>query len=251
MGTSEIWYYPSETGPVQMIALGERFTVMEESQERRLSWTTTLSGRRHAVDLGGTELIRVTLDRFDPTTTTRRSLEAVVNHLLRGGIIGLCLDADEGWAAGVLGSPAADDTTLSTDGGLYSWLPGTPAADTIVVVQSGYPDWRRESRVISSVSGDTLTLTSGLLFDYAGSPVIVRERDTWIGLRLAEGARQETLLTWGEGGVVATLDLPLVVDWGAIADQVAASGALRGESGESGETFEQISDTAGSLLRRL
>ena len=151
-------------------------------------------------------------ERFPCTSETlRRDLNAMVNHLRGGGVVGFCLDHAKA-VARFAAPPAAGATTL-TMSSVNPWAPWNTSAtlasgDEIRIEQPG-PVLRAEEVTYTSTSGVVVTMSKNKI-GYTRGPVLVRYRDMYPVLRLpAELAKSPDLLTHDRRRNY-TLSLPLV-----------------------------------------
>ena len=156
---------------------------------------------------------------FNATGSSQREnlphkLESMMAHLERGGAVGFCLDRDKLWASFVPSAPSRGDTTLTTQGNVFSaWSPSaTLAEDDIICIESPNPEGLREyNRLDGPPASNRLTLKSAqhVIYNYgAAQPVMVRWRDFFPVCYLPEDQLGRNPITH-DMRITYTLDLTL------------------------------------------
>lgn len=119
---------------------------------------------------------------------TERNLQAVCNHLNRGGLVGFTLAHGRCFATqGRL--PVLGATTLThASNGLGSWEPAAVLADgDEVVIEDPFPSCRRDIYTVASRTATTTTIDDGTRIDFRYHPLI-RERYTFPVLYREQGS---------------------------------------------------------------
>lgn len=159
---------------------------------------------------GRARIVPIVKERFT-SASLRRDLEAVVNHLRAGGVVGFSLDDSKALAK--FGTPPqSGDTVIALDAAdpWGSW-PGTPAfasGDEIRIEQPGRT-LRAETVTYSSLTSSDITV-SAVRNTYDTGPVLVRYRDFYPVLRLPAGLANSPDLLTHDRRLNYTLSLPLV-----------------------------------------
>lgn len=191
MGQPRFYYYPDETGSLEIIDLGEGLSDLQETPGAIATDTYAADGKAYRSFQRDTFEVRIVLERFGTpgVSSLERKLLTLQSHLQRGGWVGFSRDHAKAWASMRSGAASRGDTIFYTPGsGFTSWSSsGTLAAGDEVVIESAPPDSRRELSTVSSLSsGGDVTLGAGLIYSYDGHPLI-RWRDFYPTLRLAAG----------------------------------------------------------------
>lgn len=168
MATAKAWYYPN--GPDRSVVEIDLGTALQDLSPRVVTvGSVPQAGNGQPWPILHRFGLRVTLRKERYTSSILRlALEAMVNHLQRGGTVAVALDASKAWSGVVTGSGrSAGDTELGTAGNsLADEAPSAVlAAGDLVVVESMTPEFRREIGTVLSVSGSAITLSSGLIYD--------------------------------------------------------------------------------------
>lgn len=163
--------------------------------------------------------VRIVLERFrDTTDSRRRSLQALINHLQRGGYVGFSADHSRAWGANCTTTPGNGDLTVAVGANDFS---GYSASGVIgngdnIILQSPNPTGKVEMIRALSLTGAgspytiTLVASSQVELDHTAT-TFARWEWFWPRLRLDPDAVDADLLT-SERQWVWTLDLPLVTD---------------------------------------
>lgn len=189
MGTPHIYWYPNEGGPVRKLNLAEHLSDLQEVPSADVQDDYDGAGRLVRVHHQDILRVRLVLERFgDPGEDSReRELQAIHSHLLRGNAIALSRDSAKTWAAMTSSTPSEGDGIIYTPGNGFSvWTLGTAslAAGDEVVIESEWPDSRREIAVVSSLAGGVqVVLEDGCIYEYSDA-ALIRWRDFYPVLRL-------------------------------------------------------------------
>lgn len=242
MGDAAIYYYPSPTGNLETIDVGEGFSDIQPQQIDDGTANRSAGGRLFSVSWGGYWEARFIVDRIDSSSRAAliRNLRSLERHLRRGGAIGIAHDAAKAWAGFVTGPLLRDSTSVVTQGSpFYNTSAAVVATDT-VWIESGLPSSFKEQATLSAVVGNKLTLSAGAIYDHRDQPIMVRHEHFYPYMKLARAARGRPILTH-DHGLNWTLDLLLEEDTAGLAAFAGLGGAtVRGESGFRGESIENI-----------
>ena len=213
------FYYLPDGANLTRVTLDECLTELQVQPVTYGDAATSASGSVSAVTYGHAWRVRILLERFrDDADTRRRKLQALINHLQRGGYVGFSADHSRAWGANCSSAPGNGDTTVSVganDFSSYSASGAVTAGDNIIL-QSPNPSGLVEMIRLASFTGAGAPYTMGLLggtqveLDHVAT-TFARWEWFWPRLRLDPDARLANLLT-SERQWVYTLDLPLVTD---------------------------------------
>jgi hypothetical protein len=234
MGTSKFWYYPDPPGNLLVeVDLGVTVTdVIVPNTNVRQASSTAFTGSRTIVQWGGTSETRIKL-RIGGTSTTQRALRhklvAMLNHMDRGGSVMFAVDSAKFYAGFLATVPAVGATALDVRRATSSIVAGASVVQAEVVLRSANPDCLQEMGLCTAQSAfpsdDTLTLSSAIVYDYAGIEwVLVRETGSWPALRLPESERGSNHLS-SDHETAFSLDLAVEEDELNLAGLFAAQGA--------------------------
>ena len=214
MPTAKLIYYPDSSGTLERIDLGENLSDLQVTPQRTVEDAYTLSGSRYRTGRGGVLRVRIIDDRFTDSDLAY-ALESLWTHLELGGFCGVVENSGKAWAGYVESPPSRGDTTLLTGGNIYApftsglAVDGAIADDDIVCIQSNPPGIIREYCKVDSVSGDTITLSDAVRYNYpSGSTVLVRHRDFFPAMR-APAETMNTQIVTHDRRISFTLDLDL------------------------------------------
>jgi hypothetical protein len=203
-----VWWVPYSGAAVQTLSV--QVDDLEVTPERRGGGSVqTLDGRVHTSWLDSGDAVRLSvapaleLTSDSTARTVRDRLHLLIDHLQRGGEVGLAGDADQGWA-GVTGSLALPGSSFSAVNSLRSIVAGTLSAGSRVVLVGSTSQAREEGR-IATASAPAYTLSDSTLSPLSGTAV-VRHRYTYPALQLAPGAQA---VVESRRGVVYRLSLDL------------------------------------------
>lgn len=273
MGTSDpsIYWYPTETGNLSRIDLGEQLAALDELPGA-MRVSAVAGGVGFHSFLREVFRVRVVLQLF-PDAATERALMTLQSHLNRGGVIGFSRNHSKTWcAAQSVASWDRGDTSLLTLGNGFSAFSssGALADGDPVVVESPLGPVREYTTANGavSISATTVTVGDGLEYDYPAelpSGVgLVRYRHFWPVLWLPESELGRPIVT-SNREITWTLDMTLEYSvqaalalWGiSPASGLGANGikpstpALRGETAEGASrvTLDQLLARRPSLSR--
>jgi len=216
MGNPTFYWYPDPYGTIEKLDLGEGLSDLQGVHLDSLEASSeSIAGYETLIPLRRRGRVRLVYERFGDGSV-RRGIEALVNHLKRGGTCGFCTDSAKVVAVVVESALARGDTSLP-----FSWrvldYEGTQtlAADDEVVLTSPSPEYQQEIGVVSSQATNTITLTAGLRYTYESLPVIVRYDEFFPLLRMPPSERAREVLT-SDHRLVWTLDMTLIEDVAAL-----------------------------------
>lgn len=242
MGNAAIWYYPGPGAGLKKIDLGRPLSDLQDQPVRDEAVSQSISGSRTKIVWASWHLVPVSMALFADQSVVRE-LDALINHLQRGGSCTLAEDDGYPFAAFLATAPERGATTLYYTENLYSeYGTYTPTAGDVLVVQGPGPEYLREEVVLSGVSGRAISIASpGLRFDYsAESWIHVRPKGFWPILRLQEGATNRAHLRH-ERRITYTLDLALEEPPNAL--DLAAAHAREPYQGELVDTTDSATGT--------
>lgn len=109
-----------------------------------------------------------------------RDMQALANHLNRGGFVAFTLDSSKTYCSATSRSVSVGDTSLTTGANvLAGWEPLAGLADgDEVVVEDPFPSSRRDVYTVASAATRSVTIDDGIRMDFVYHP-LVRERFTW------------------------------------------------------------------------
>jgi hypothetical protein len=231
MGNAKIWYYPSPTGTVEEIDLGEALSDLQVETTVDQAVAEGLSGVQSTSQYSGRARIRVVLENFT-SASVHRSLYTLRTHLQRGGLIALTEDSAYAWAAFGTQIPVRGSTSFPVALGPWPYASPTFTQGHEIELIGSQPGAIRElttlaSGTITSFGAQTLTLTA-LDFDFreAGARwVMARTRQFWPVLRMPAAERNQAMIV-DDHRIAYTLDVTLeeAVDqyerWATIPGQV-------------------------------
>lgn len=224
MGLPTIYYYPDPLGSLETLTLPENLSDLQVEPIRETSSAVTLSGgmyRRHYASRLG---VRIVLENFTDSSFWYK-LQSLSAHLERGGSIGFSLDHDKTWAGFLNAAAGADrgdtgrfhtpgDASFSSnnDNDFYVWSnAATVESGDMICFCNSNPEGFREYLEVDSVSAATgINTKTGLLYTYNSRPVLLRWRDFFPALKLAEAAPQ---IVTSNHRISYTMDLHLEEDW--------------------------------------
>jgi len=185
MGNSYVYGYPEESGPLHADDLGETLSEIVEEDIVECATPMAANGTVYPSLSGYHYRIRFVLRGFQSATpgtsgnSVERALQAVKNHVNRGGLIGVSLDHAKTFAALCTNTPAQAATSLVTTGNAFNgWSSsGVVAAEDEVVVETPGPFWKRDTVQVSAYSSGTITV-GALRYAHVGYPM-VRYRYFW------------------------------------------------------------------------
>lgn len=225
---ARIWWTPPLADSVRVVTLGAAFTSVTEGEAVDEVSAETGTGRRTRVVFNRTRTVRYTLEGLTDYARIR-DLEALQNHLLRGGHCTVAEDASRCLGTFADGLPVVGSTTLAYTTNLFANYGSgySPAAGDILCLHGPSPEGLYEEvEVASYTAGLQVTLSEGPLYRWSATNqpwCFVRNKGFWPVLRLREGVR----------GILATsrrithaLDLDLEVPPGAWSQFTAVPGEL-------------------------
>jgi hypothetical protein len=183
MGTPRIYYYPDDTGTLEVVNLGEVLSDLTDDQEVIGGQSTGDGGVLQRTTDGSFWRVRVLLSRFGTTPGSdelERQLQSFTSHAQRGGPFIFSRDHDKTYAVKLASAPARGATALTATSvnGLYNLniSAGVTTGDDLVIENAGRED-RREIKTGGNVT-TAITLGSGLDYTYTQT-TFVRWRDCY------------------------------------------------------------------------
>lgn len=118
-----------------------------------------------------------------------RNMQALANHLNRGGFVGFALASGKAFAAVATRAPAVGTTPITHGtNALTAWeAAASLGSGDEVVIEDPFPSCRRDIYTASTASANKVTLSSGTRMDFTRRP-LVRERYTFPVLYRPEGS---------------------------------------------------------------
>ncbi len=183
MGTPRIYYYPDDTGTLEVVNLGEVLSDLTDDQEVIGGQSTGDGGVLQRTTDGSFWRVRVLLSRFGTTpgsSELERQLQSFTSHAQRGGPFIFSRDHDKTYAVKLASAPARGTTALTATSvnGLYNLNSSArvTTGDDLVIENAGRED-RREIKTGGNVT-TAITLGSGLDYTYTQT-TFVRWRDCY------------------------------------------------------------------------
>jgi hypothetical protein len=241
MGNPAIWYYPDPTGGIEEIDLVD-VSMIEPTSERFRTDEEGITGSISVTDYGMRHTYRIARERFEGLTQAGEDLVeklyTLENHLQRGGYFAFAFDRDKAWGGFLDASYDRGDVAINTRGNVFEYNPSaTLATDDRVIIQSANPEGRLERKRISSLTGNVVTLASGLANKFFRHPVILRQRDFLPMLRVPAGSGS---IISTDGRRNYTLTIECVEDVEAMFMFASFGGSLTGTSGTSGARSKSV-----------
>jgi len=181
MGTPTLYYYPTGGRALETVDLGEELQDLTATPAIRREDAVALDGSMSTAVLGPLFDVRILLEHFGSpgASALERKLQALANHLRRGGLCGVALNSDKAWCGKRQGATGRGYSYASTRGNAFvSWSPSATLASGDEVAIEGWPEFTHEIRGVSSMTGSHQINTSeALVYDHAGG--WVRHRDFW------------------------------------------------------------------------
>lgn len=214
--SSKFYYYPDPGGLLTKVDLGETVSDLHPSPGSSSVGTMAGSGRWFYQYNPAGNSIRIINELFTDASVYR-ALQNLEEHLLSGEPVSFAVDSANVWGAFTTDDEIGSSRTdIVTAGNLFESYEsaGTLAADDIVCVQSALPENVRRYCVVSSVSGDVITLTASLGKAVFHGPAFIREQDFYPVLRRPPGARGPIVTHDHRNNY--TLDVTLIEDLGSL-----------------------------------
>lgn len=181
MGTPTLYYYPTGSRALETVDLGEELTDLTAVPAIRREDAIALDGSMSTVVLGPLWEVRILLEHFGSpgANSIERKLQALVNHLRRGGLCGVALDSGKAWCGVRQGTSGRGYSYAATRGNAFvAWSPLAALVSGDEVAIEGWPAITHEVRGVSSMTGaHQINTTEALVYDHSGG--WVRHRDFW------------------------------------------------------------------------
>lgn len=215
MGTPTFIWYPDGgtlAASREDTDLGEELSDLQVVPARERVTSAAMGGRHSSTVLSAAmEQVRIVNENMSNVNALVRTLYAMQAHLERGEVVGFTRNTAKAWAGYASASLSRGDTAIPTTGDVwyYAGIAALSAGD-IVCIEGLGSEGHREYAAVDSVSGTTVTLTTGLLYTYTDDIVMIRWRDYYPVLAWPQNQRQTILthdrrLNW-------TLDVTLETD---------------------------------------
>jgi len=225
MGSPTLYWYPQGATSPEAITIGQRVSDLQV-QAGRWRRTTVAGGIPVSGDLGGFRTVRIVKEKLTGAAVIR-SLRSLETHLLRGGSVAFSLDHVRTWGGWASSNPQRGDTTVTIDDSAFTAFSssGAVATGVLITIESPNPEHLREVALVSSVSGNTITLDGSVVQTYDQGPVFIRYQDWYPILTLPpQNLSQASLVT--ERRLFWDFDVTLIEYPGAIEALAEAYGSL-------------------------
>jgi len=204
-----LYWYPAGSRTLQKVELGF-VSDLRPIDTQDAEEVLTGNSAPYRTTFGRARLVPIIKERFT-SASLRRELEAVVNHLRAGGVVGFSLDDSKALAR--FGTPPASaDTSIALDAvdPWASWgdSPAYVSGDEIRIEQPGRV-LRAETVTYTSETSSAIT-TSAVLNTFDAGPVLIRYRDFYPVLRLPANLANSADLLTHDRRLNYSLALPLV-----------------------------------------
>lgn len=206
---ASIWWTPYG-GTTREIALSQDLTEIEEGEERDEAVSESISGRRSITRYSSRVVVRV-ISELITDQSEALNLEALVNHLRRGGTIAVAEDSDRTLGGFLSYAPNIGAGSVHWHENMYKNLGGsfTPQNGEVLYLRGPSPNLMREPLIATGGSTHHATLSKKPKNDWRREPwVFIHNQRFWPLLRLSTGRTRDRLLI-SERRVHYTLDLPL------------------------------------------
>jgi hypothetical protein len=216
---------------------------LHESISRERAVSRAGDGSAHTSAWAGRTTVRVVRER-GLSAANVRELRAMEDHLLRGGLVGFSRDHAKTWAGYCAGPTIRGASYYPTMGNAFAaWsASGTLASGDEVVAESAQPEGIHEIGVASSINSSGDVLTSGTILYTRTTATMVRWRDFYPALRLADEQSGRPILTT-EHRIAWTLDITL-----ELCPEIIAAGTSGLGSGLAGLALADDAAPAGGGL---
>ena len=226
MGDAKIYWYPDQTGTLETIDLGGNWSRLTFVPERSAAVSQSMTGQAYVIP--GVYRRRVTLEWEKRVISDDLGKYtggfALESHLMRGGLIHVTTNSAKVFWGVVLGGGDGGidrgETDLSIkDNPFQLWETSAFGANDVMVIESSAPEQKYERRGATTVGNKAVVLANGLINSYRQDPMWVISEDFWPFLR--RDVDLDPVISWdpqpGLNGLVFTMRLSLVVDYGAMA----------------------------------
>lgn len=173
MSTSDpvFWWYPEASAGVQEIDLSEGLTNLIVTPAIRREDAVGYDGNFATAIYGPTFAVTILLERFGGqspgSNALERKLQAMVNHLRRGGVVAFSRVRSKSFCGSLSGTIGPGFSYAPTFGNAFStWYASTLAAGDEVAVESGPARNRHEVHAVSSVAGGVVNLSDTIVFEH-------------------------------------------------------------------------------------
>ena len=250
--TARIYWYPEPNGPLRELDLGRYWTELLEGDPADMATSRTSDGQRTMTTYAAARTVRARLRDLSAidSPTVVRELWALANHLRRNGVIAIAEDDACTWGGFARTPLARGDTVIPIASNLWGlWETPDIGAGDEVIIYGGSTEGRWERQTIDSITSSkrSVTLSSGLRYDYQSEPwVHVRDARFWPHVRLADDAVGGPVLTT-DHRVTYDLELRLEEHVAMLANGVSAEGQYRGTTGVG---LQYAAELPGNLLDR-
>lgn len=212
--SAKIWYQPYGATELVGIDLGRPLSEAPESEDRDEAVSESFTGKRIKVVFRGTNVVRIRANLLTSQTTVRE-LEALVNHLRRGGVCTVAEDGSRTLGGFALVPPAPEYSTVQWASNLFDTTNGyagyTVTSGDVLVLRGPGPELLQEEVVASAAFGTRGATLSVVPRNDWGIKAwtYIRLKGFWPVLRLQADATNDPGLLRTERRINWTLDLPL------------------------------------------
>lgn len=208
---ASIWWTPYG-GTTREIALSQDLTEIEEGEDRDVVESESISGRKTTITYSSRVTVRV-ISELITDQSEALNLQAMINHLRRGGTIAVAEDSDRTLGGFLSYAPNIGSGSVHWHSNLFENLGGafTPQNGEVLYLWGPSPKMLREPLIASGGGSNHATLTKKPKNDWRREAwVFVHNQRFWPFLRLPMGRSRDRLLV-SERRIHYTLDLPLEI----------------------------------------
>ena len=230
------YYYPDPNGALAKIDLGLPVTSIVDWPVVDMRAASSFSGDVSRTIYSTQRRVTIRIELFKDYTVISQ-LETLDAHLRAGGLISFA-EEEAGVFAGFARVPlrAGATSTVIKKNMFEDYDTHALASGDIMVMQGPSPLARRESAVITGVSGNSAVFTAGIVNDFSDEDfVLVRDRRFWPFLQLAPGATSNVAISPNQGRVTQNITFELFEPPGAIA-RVAPRSSIVWRGGDTKST---------------
>ena len=174
MSTSDpvFWWYPEEGAGVNVVDLSEGLTNLIVTPAIRREDAIGYDGGFSTAIYGPSHVVTIILERFGGQSpganALERQLQAMVNHLRRGGVVAFSRVRSKAWCGPLSGAITSGFSYAPTSGNAFTaWYAAALASGDEVVIESGSPRNRHEVHATTGVTGvGRVDLSDTVIFDY-------------------------------------------------------------------------------------
>lgn len=235
MGNPYIYWYPERTAGLETIDLGagglSDFRQWPVSQGRA---KRALGGQVWPSPYGSFQEVTAGIDMITDQAI-RRALLTFETHVQGARMFGVSNNHAKSWAGMTTNPLVRAQTVIPTGGNAFAAYNNSAAlaASDVVVIESAWPECRREWAVVSSVSGNTITLSAGLKYNHTAQPVLIRHETFF---PLVAQIRGEPIVDQVAGDLIVALNIDVVTCQRIVAELIKLGDILPGSTDSTGKT---------------